>query len=101
MPDLQVKFFIFRTLSRTTNFSTDVTLRTDSPMKMEQTECSETLVFKVQTPGNNPKENIRQNSLSLHVSPLMTPYPTFVPWLQKVQLFCVISFSEARSTLLM
>jgi hypothetical protein len=35
------------------------TLRTDSPMKMEQTECSKTLAFKLQTPGNNPKENIQ------------------------------------------
>jgi hypothetical protein len=28
-------------------------------MKMEQTECSETLAFKLPTPKNNPKENIR------------------------------------------
>jgi hypothetical protein len=30
-------------------------------MKMERTECSETLAFKLQTPGNNPKENIRRS----------------------------------------
>jgi hypothetical protein len=30
-------------------------------MKMERTECSETLAFKLQTPGNNPKENIRHS----------------------------------------
>jgi hypothetical protein len=29
-------------------------------MKMEQTECSETLAFQLQTPGNNPKESLRQ-----------------------------------------
>jgi len=29
------------------------------PMKMEQTECSETSVYKLQTPGNYPKESIR------------------------------------------
>ena len=28
------------------------------PMKMEQIECSETSAYKVQTPGNYPKENI-------------------------------------------
>jgi hypothetical protein len=39
-------------------FSTAVTLYTQSPMKMEQTERSETLAFKLQTPGNNPEENI-------------------------------------------
>jgi hypothetical protein len=30
-------------------------------MKMEQTQCSETLAFKLQTPGNNPEENIRHS----------------------------------------
>jgi hypothetical protein len=28
-------------------------------MKMEQTECSETLAFKLQTPGNHPEESIQ------------------------------------------
>jgi len=28
-------------------------------MKMEQTECSETSAYKIQTPGNYPKESIR------------------------------------------
>jgi hypothetical protein len=35
---------------------------TYSSMKMEQTECSETLAFKPQTPGNNPEESIKQNT---------------------------------------
>jgi len=26
-------------------------------MKMEQTECSETSAYKIQTPGNYPEEN--------------------------------------------
>jgi len=30
-------------------------------MKMEQTECSETSAYKIQTPGNYPKESIQQN----------------------------------------
>jgi hypothetical protein len=28
-------------------------------MKMEQTECSETSAYKIQTPGNCPEENIQ------------------------------------------
>jgi hypothetical protein len=28
-------------------------------MKMEQTECSETSAYKIQTPGNHPEENIQ------------------------------------------
>jgi len=38
--------------------------RTCLPMKMEQTECSETSAHKIQTPGNHPKESIRQYSCS-------------------------------------
>jgi hypothetical protein len=30
-------------------------------MKMEQTQCSETLKFKLQTSGNNPEESIRHS----------------------------------------
>jgi len=29
------------------------------PMKMEQTECSETSAYKFQAPGNYPKESIQ------------------------------------------
>ena len=28
-------------------------------MKMDQTECSETSAYKIQTPGNYPEENIQ------------------------------------------
>jgi len=37
-----------------------VILHTYSPMKMEQTEFSETLAYKIQTPGNYPEESIQQ-----------------------------------------
>jgi hypothetical protein len=30
-------------------------------MKMEQTECSETLAYKIQTPGNYPEETIQHS----------------------------------------
>ena len=30
-------------------------------MKMEQTECSETSAYKIQTPGNHPKESIKHS----------------------------------------
>jgi hypothetical protein len=30
-------------------------------MKMEQTECSETLAYKIQTPGNYPAESIQHS----------------------------------------
>ena len=45
-----------------TNISqTQFILHTYLPMKMEQTECSETLVYKIQTPGNYLEESIQQN----------------------------------------
>jgi len=31
-------------------------------MKMEQTECSETLAYKIQTPENYPEESIQQST---------------------------------------
>jgi len=31
-------------------------------MKMEQTKCSETSAYKIQTPGNYPEENIQHAS---------------------------------------
>ena len=31
------------------------------PMKMEQTECSETSAYKIQTPGNYPEEIIQHS----------------------------------------
>jgi hypothetical protein len=33
-------------------------------MMMEQIECSETSVYKIQTPGNHPEENIQQVNVS-------------------------------------
>jgi len=30
-------------------------------MKMDQTECSETLAYKFQMPGNHPKESIQHS----------------------------------------
>jgi len=33
-------------------------------MKMEQTECSETSAYKIQTPGNYPEENVQHTEHS-------------------------------------
>ena len=38
-----------------------VFLHTYPPMKMEQTECSETSAYKIQTPGNYPEESIQHS----------------------------------------
>jgi hypothetical protein len=55
--------------------STTVTLHNYPPIKMEQTECSKTLAFKPQTPGNNPEESIRQECLSLYTERTLTLSP--------------------------
>jgi len=34
-------------------------------MKMEQTDCSETSAYKIQTPGNYPEENIQHTEQSV------------------------------------
>jgi hypothetical protein len=41
----------------------DVKFRTHTPMKMEQTQCSETSAIKHHTPENNPKGYIRQTTI--------------------------------------
>ena len=38
------------------------------PMKIEQTECSETSAYKIQSPGNYPKESIQHEISSFLVS---------------------------------
>jgi hypothetical protein len=48
---------------------------------MEQIECSETSAYKIQTPGNYPEENIRQEYKCLfsnsHSDILVEMYLTF------------------------
>jgi hypothetical protein len=40
---------------------TAVTLHTYPPMKMEQTECSKILAFKLQTSVNHPEESVQHS----------------------------------------
>jgi len=47
------------------------------PMKMEQTECSETSAYKIQTLGNYPKENM-QHTEHGEILKSRTKYPTFI-----------------------
>ena len=47
------------------------------PMKMEQTECSETSAYKIQMPGNYPKESIQHTE---HGESLKS----------RIQMFCVV-----------
>jgi len=39
-------------------------------MKMEQTECSETSAYKIQTPENYPEESLQQVTRSLECARL-------------------------------
>jgi len=45
----------------TPTLSTPVILHTYPPIKMEQTDCSEKLAYKIQTPGNYPEESIQHS----------------------------------------
>jgi len=47
-----------------------VILHTYPPMKMEQTECSETLAYKIQTPGNYPEESIQHTQNPTCITPV-------------------------------
>jgi len=52
-----VKFSVKIMLLEATSTTLDFFLFTP-PMKMEQTECSETLAPKIQMPGSHPKERM-------------------------------------------
>jgi len=53
--------FICRRFGTLFHLHRQVNSRTYLPMKMEQTECSETSAYKFQTPGNRPKESIQHS----------------------------------------
>ena len=57
------RLFSSQTFSRinTPTFSNLVILHSYPPMKMEQTECSETSAYKIQTPEYYPEESIKQH----------------------------------------
>jgi len=50
-------------------------------MKMEQTQCSETLAYKIQTLGNYPEESIQKSSYG-------SSRATSVPLMKKFRDFC-------------
>jgi len=68
-PSNRLRLFSSQTFSHinTPTFSTLAILHSYPPMKMEQTGCSETLAYKIQTPGNYTEESIQhsENSGSL------------------------------------
>ena len=71
--------------------------RTYLPMKMEQTECSETSAYKIQTPGNHPKESIQHSghgeSLKsrINLPSLMCKHPFLWKW-QYVFLMLTVAY---------
>jgi len=71
---------------------------------MEQTECSETSAYKIQTPGNYPEENIQNTehgeslksrmSAASYICLSVCPFPwnIFVATLRTFAKFCVGDF---------
>jgi len=83
--------FSSQTSSRvnTPTFSNLVILHTYPPMKMEQTQCSKTSAYKIQTPGNYPEESIQhsehgKSSKSRNVIVLYRVFHDFRAQLQEV-----------------
>jgi hypothetical protein len=46
---------------RNTVPSSNAGMYVPTPIKMEQTECSETSTYKIQTPGNYPEESVQHS----------------------------------------
>jgi hypothetical protein len=53
-------------------------------MKMEQTQCSETSAYKIQTPGNYPEESIQQKNYLPFFGLKGHSQPTLLPQKEKV-----------------
>ena len=64
-----LRLFSSQTFSRinTPTFSNLVILHTYPLMKLEQTECSETSAYKIQTPGNYPEAHNIQNTAKFEI----------------------------------
>jgi hypothetical protein len=97
-PSDWLRLFSSQTFSliNTPTFSTPVILHTYLPMKMEQTECSEMLAYKIQTPGNYPEESIQHSehdeSLKSGMEDILdlVSWPEFEPenfWIQILTAF--------------
>jgi hypothetical protein len=54
------------------------------PMKMEQTECSETSAYEIQTPGNYPEESIQHSE---HGESLKSSKRTFLKKIVEMIIF--------------
>ena len=84
------KFWLENSLSQTfsrTNtptFSNLVILHSYTPMKMEQTECSETSAYKIQTPVNYPEKNIQPTE---HGESLKSSLVLFYGGSEKIQIW--------------
>ena len=68
LPSDWLRLFSSQTFSgiNTPAFSKLVILHTNPPMRMEQIECSETSVYKIQTTGNYPEEIIQHRNRCLY-----------------------------------
>ena len=58
-----VYIYIYNSSDPTNCTSHILPAHTYLPMKVEQTECSETAAYKIQTPGNYPEESIQHSNL--------------------------------------
>jgi hypothetical protein len=72
LPSYWLRLFSSQTFSciNTPTFSNLVILHTYPPMKMEQTECSEMLAYKIQTQGNYPEESIQHTQNPTCITPV-------------------------------
>jgi hypothetical protein len=72
-PSDWLRLFFEPNLSRIIpHIPTPVMLHNYSPMKMEQTEYSETLAFKLQTPLNHPEESVQRGKFSSQLNAVYT-----------------------------
>ena len=69
------------------------------PMKMEQTECTETSANKIQTPRNYPEESIKQDRQCTYYVILQCVLVTIVGMEEQQCFFCVLLSYMSLSTI--
>jgi len=74
--------------------------RTYLPMKMEQTECSETSVYKIQTPGNHQNESVQHSGHGESLKSRTKNYTTFrFLWMAWHILYCCVRCGSTSASI--
>jgi len=80
---------LFMPTFRNTQFHLHRRCKLTPPMKMEQTKRTETSAYKIQTPGNHPKERIQHLNILSKMVPVIRSYMQDIKIPEKTSQICL------------